>query len=437
MTRSTRNRRLTTVVAGASIFALTLSACSGGDDNGGTDADGNITLTVATFNDFGYTDELLAEYEDANPGIKIEHTRAAESSDARTNLTTRLAAGGDGLADIEGIEIDWMPELSQIPDAFADLEDPAVEGRWLGWKEEQGRTPDGKLVGYGTDIGPEAICYRADLFEAAGLPSDRESVAEFLGGADGTWEDYFEAGEQFAAVSDVPWFDSSVATLQGMIGQVEAAYEDPETGEPTDLASNTEVKAIYEQLLEASETLSAGLTQWTPDWDNAFQNDGFATMLCPAWMQGPIEERSGGVTGWDIADVFPGGGGNWGGSFLTVPATGDHVEEATKLAQWLTAPEQQIKAFSNAGTFPSQIEAQDSEELQAATNEFFNEAPTGQIFSSRAKALDEIAQPFKGANYFAIHQTVQDAVTRVDVDGSQDPQAAWDQAVSEVANLGF
>ena len=86
----------------------------------------------------------------------------------------------------------------------------------------------------------------------------------------------------------------------------------------------------------------------------SFQNDGFATMLCPGWMLGVIEGNAAGVEGWDIANVFPGGGGNWGGSFLTVPAMGENQAEAKKLANWLTAPEQQIKAFVAKGTFPSQ-----------------------------------------------------------------------------------
>ena len=47
-------------------------------------------------------------------------------------------------------------------------------------------------------------------------------------------------------------------------------------------------------------------------------------MLCPGWMLGIIEGNAEGVEGWDIANVFPGGGGNWGGSFLTVPAQGEH-----------------------------------------------------------------------------------------------------------------
>ena len=58
--------------------------------------------------------------------------------------------------------------------------------------------PDGKLIGYGTDSGPEAICYRKDLFEKAGLPSDRDSVAKLL---DGDWDNYFKVGQQFMAAN--------------------------------------------------------------------------------------------------------------------------------------------------------------------------------------------------------------------------------------------
>ncbi|WP_102160521.1 ABC transporter substrate-binding protein [Zhihengliuella halotolerans] len=434
----THARRNWTALSSLAAVALLASGCSGTTESAeGGSAGEDITLTVATFNNFGYTDELLAEYTEANPHVTIKQQKAATAPDARTNLTTRLAAGGEGLADIEAIEIDWMPELSQLPDAFMDLAAPDVEGRWLPWKEAQGRTPDGTLIGYGTDIGPQAVCYREDLVEAAGLPSDPDAFAEFLGGEDATWDDYFAAGHEFVAESETPWFDSANATFHSMVNQVEAAYEDSESGEPMNLAENATIKTMFETVLTESADLSAGLSQWEGDWDSAFQNDGFATMLCPAWMTGPIEERAGGVDGWNIADVYPGGGGNWGGSFLTVPATGEHTEEARKLAAWLTDPEQQIKAFEAAGTFPSQTEAQGSQVLADSKNEFFNDAPTGKIFSARAVALNDAPVAFRGENYFTIHSAVQDGITRVDVDGSQNIDDSWSGVLTAFSELGF
>ena len=431
-------RRTWALAAGVMSVSLLATACSndgGNTDGGSTDADGKVTITVATFNDFGYTDELLAEYTEANPNVVVKQTRAAKSEDARTNLTTKLAAGGAGLADVEAIEVDWLPELLGSADAFEDLSDPALDGRWEPWKAEAATSEDGRLIGYGTDIGPEGICYRADLFEAAGLPSDRAAVAELLGGENATWDKYFEVGRQFKAASpDVAWFDSAAATYQGMVNQLENAYEESD-GTPIPMADNADVKSLFEQVTAASADLSAHLTQWSGDWDAAFQSNGFATMLCPAWMTGPIEERAGGVTGWDVADVFPGGGGNWGGSYLTVPATGKNVEEAKKLAAWLTSPETQIKAFVNAGTFPSQVEAWESEDLTSSTNEFFNNAPVGEIFANRAAAIS--VTPYKGANYFQIHQTISDALARVDVDQSETPEQGWQSAVAAYDALGL
>jgi cellobiose transport system substrate-binding protein len=438
-TRTTRrSRKAISAAAGLAAITLTLTACSSGtgsDDETSGSSDEEITLTVATFNDFGYTDELLAAYSEEHPNVTVKQTKAAKSEDARTNLTTKLAAGGEGLADIEAIEVDWLPELMQYPDLFEDLSDDALEGRWVDWKVQQATTTDGKLIGYGTDIGPSAICYRQDLFEAAGLESDPAAVAELLGGEDATWDDYFAAGAQFVEASDAAWYDSAMSISQGMVNQIDNAYEESD-GTPKDLAENTEIKDIYDTVLEQSTTngLSAGLEQWSADWDAAFQNDGFATMICPAWMTGPVEERSGGVTGWNVADVFPGGGLNWGGSFLTVPDSGPNAEAAKELAAWLTDPAQQTTAFENAGTFPSQVEAQASDAVQTFTNPFFNDAPVGEIFSTRAQAIE--GAPYKGAHYFAIRDEVTNALNRVDVTKSQDADKAWDEAVEKASALG-
>jgi len=416
------------------VTALALAACGGGGGGSGTtggSAGGKITLTVATFNEWGY-EGLIEEYMTLNPDIKVEHKKAATSDEARTNLNTRLAAGS-GLSDIEGIEVDWVPEMMQYADKFVDLSDPALEGRWLDWKTAAVTTTDGRLIGYGSDIGPEGVCYRGDLFAQAGLPTDREEVAALL---EGDWDNYFAVGKQFVEATGIPWFDASEGIFQGMINQLDNPFEESD-GTPIPLAENTAIKAIYDKLMVAAveDNLSANLAQWSEDWTNSFQKDGFATMLCPGWMLGIIEGNAAGVEGWDIADVFPGGGGNWGGSYLTVPTQSKHPEEAKALAAWLTAPEQQIKAFIAKGTFPSQVEALKSEELLSITNPFFNNAPTGQILANRAEAVT--VTPFKGPNYFKIRSLVTDAINRVDVDNIDDPARSWEKALQGYKDLGL
>ena len=415
-------RRSAVAVAAFSATAIVLAGCAGGSgETPPADSDEPITLTVATFNDFGYTDELLQEYMDENPNIKVEHTRAAESGDARTNYFAKL--GKEGLADIEAVEIDWFAEAMQYSDLLAEAPD-SVKGRWLDWKEEAATDGDGRLVGFGTDIGPQGVCFRSDLFEAAGLASDREGVADLF---DGDWENFLDVADQYKAATGKPMIDSANSVLQGIVNQIEFTYTE-EDG--TVIATeNPEIKAAYELVTERAVPNAAYAGQWSDDWFAALANGEFAAMLCPGWMLGVISGNAEDTTGWDIADVFPNGGGNWGGSYLTVPANGANVEAALALADWLTAPEQQMKAFANAGTFPSQLEALDSDELAGATNEYFNNAPTGEILSNRAAAVT--VAPFKDASYFKYHDALQNAVTRV-FDGLEDQETSWNTWVAEV-----
>lgn len=106
-----------------------------------------------------------------HPNIKVVEKKAATSNEAHDIMMTRLAAGS-GLSDIEAVELDWLPELLQYPDQLTDLKSDSTNVRWLDWKTKAATTADGKVLGYGTDAGPEAICYRADPFWKAGLPTE-------------------------------------------------------------------------------------------------------------------------------------------------------------------------------------------------------------------------------------------------------------------------
>lgn len=413
-------RKGAVAVAALSATAMVLAGCSGGGDSPDPGADGDVTLTLSTFNDMGYSDELLAEFTEET-GIKVVHNKAATSNDARANFFQKL--GKSGLGDVEAVEIDWFTEMMQYSDLVAPVPDD-LKGRWLDWKEAAATDADGNLVAYGTDIGPQAVCYRGDLFEAAGLPSDREAVAELFP----TWDAFFEVGADYVAQTGTPFIDSANSVLQGLVNQLEFAYEEPDGA--IIAAENPEIRAAYETVVDQAIPISAFPGQWSDDWYAAMAGGEFAAMLCPPWMHGIIAGEAPEVTGWDVADAFPEGGGNWGGSYLVVPANGANVEAAQQLADWLTAPETQIKAFVNAGTFPSQLEAQTSTDLTGYVNEYFNDAPTGEIGIERANAIT--VSTYKGPKYFQFHDALQNAVTRV-FDGLEDKEKAWDTWLTEIS----
>jgi len=422
-------RHFRTRAAIAALATLTLAACgggSGGDSEQKSLGDGE-SLTITTFGEFGY-DELIDQWNTDHPDIQVKQTKVSLWDDWKNELNTNLQANS-GLPDVVAVEGDFMPAIVAAPDRWVDLSQDEVDGRWLDFKSDGATTPDGKLLGYATDAGPEAICYRADLFEKAGLPTDRAEVAAQMT----TWDDYFAMGEKFtSAMPGVAWYDASGSIAQAMLNQVEFPFEKADNSIDVD---NPELKALYDTVAGNVDTLSTKAAQWGDDWSAGFKKDGFATIPCPGWMRSNIKDNTGdpapdGVT-WDIADVFPGGGGNWGGSYLAIPKTSEHQKEALEFITWLTAPEQQVEIFKKYGNFPSQVDALKDEDLLKATDPYFNNAPAGEIFSNRAAAID--VQPYHGPLYSDILGKFQDAINRVDQ--GTDPAKSWKTFLTEVKAL--
>ena len=398
----------------------------------GPSAPEHITLTVATFGEFGY-DDLIPGYEFTHPGLTIRQVRTEQGGPYHQDLLKKLQ-NGQGLADIQAVEEGHLADVLALSAKFADLAKvgpPDVKpGRWLEWKYEAGRSKDGKLVGYGTDIGPLAMCYRKDLLEAAGLPTDPGSVKTMFA----TWDSFFKAGEKYVKRSHgKAWFDSAAQIFNAMVNQLPVGYLNRED-QPT-LETNTALKAAWDQVSNAvKQGQSAGLTAFEDDGNNGLRVGSFATKVCPSWMLGIIEQQAGIANAgkWAITDAFPDGGGNWGGSYLTVPAASPHQKEAAALAAWLTAPEQQLHAFRVSGNFPSQVEAFTSPDLLSEMNSYFGGALSGQVFVAQAR---KVGKPqYKGPGDGKIQETVI-APALKSVEQGADPAAVWQQVLAGVHRL--
>ncbi len=76
------------------------------------------------------------------------------------------------------IEEGQVVNFLQSADKFVNFQDHGSNDKkdqWLDWKYAQATTSDGAdTIGLGTDVGGLAMCYRRDLFEEAGLPTDRD-----------------------------------------------------------------------------------------------------------------------------------------------------------------------------------------------------------------------------------------------------------------------
>jgi cellobiose transport system substrate-binding protein len=424
------------VVASTASLALVLSGCS--SDGGSGNGDEKITLTITTFGTMGL-DGLYDQYMADHPNITIKATNIDTGGNALTDWKTKQASGG--LPDIQSVEEGWLGSVMEVSDSFTDLRDYGaddIKDRWVGWKVGQATDADGRIIGYGTDIGPQGLCYNGQLFEAAGLPGDREGVAELFGGDDASWDDFFEVGKKYQGATGKAFYDQSGFIWNSFVNQQEEGYYKKDGS--LNIEGNKTLENFWLQLADAQKAgLSANQAQW--DWGKgkAFVDGTFAVFVCPGWMLGVVKgqvEAGGGdaTSGWDFADVFPGGASNWGGTFLTVPTSSKHPKEAAELADWLTQAKQEVASFQAAGTFPSVLEAQSDPGVtgESELTKFFNNAPVGEILASRAEGV--VAQ-FKGPDDALIQeQVVGPARTALDA-GAADGPTSWNTLIDTLHQL--
>lgn len=386
---------------------------------------GQTRLVVNTFGDFGYHD-LYTKYEQSHPGIKIvEHISSYD--DHHKNLQARLLAGS-GAGDINAVDGGYIARFKADADKFVDFKAYGVNpGQWLDWKSQQATSTDGKLMGLGADIGGLAMCYRTDLFAQAGLPTNRDQVAALWP----DWKSYLATGARFmaSAPKGVAWFDSGSNVFNAMIGQAPVAYTDSSNN--VVVATNPAVKQAFDLAVSAVRAgQSAKLSTFSQQWNAGFQQGSFATVACPAWMTDTIKQNAPQTSGkWDIATV-PGGSGNWGGSFLTVPKKSKHAKEAVELAEYLTAPEQESEIFRTQGHLPSVPAVYNDPAVAGYTNPFFSNAPTGQIF---AQAATKLKPQFQGPKDGDIGPLIGQGINRVET-AKELPEQSWQKVLKDVEN---
>jgi cellobiose transport system substrate-binding protein len=434
-----------------SAAALVLSACSssGGDPKAGGSASAptskcgttdKITLTVGLFGTFGYKENGLYDaYHAMCPNVTIAEDTVEQSADYWTRLKTRLASGS-GLDDVQGIEIGFVADVVQNHANqfvnFASLPNANdLKSSFYDWKWKQASSPDGTTtVGLGTDAGPEAICYRPDLLQKAGLSSDPTDLAQKWS----TWDGFIDFGKQYEASatkqSGAKFLDSAASLFSTAVYQGTEAYDNAQ-GQP-DVKNSDGVQKAWGYATQAADAkITAGLQQFSDGWNKAFSSGKFAALACPTWMMGYIQGQDANGSGkWNIAPVVPGGATNWGGSWLGVPAKAKHKEAAIAFVEWATAKAQQVTMWTSkaqGGHWPSNSQAASDPSVSGATSAYFSNAPVGQIFS---KIADSMKIPPIGLYDTQIQNLFTTELTNVETKGKS-PDKAFKDALDQIQQV--
>jgi len=339
------NRRSPLVALAAITAALTLASCSsGGEADAGDDAPADepeaVTITYSNFISNNGNEEnldaIVAAFEEENPGITVDVTTMAYA-DYFTALQTDLAAGT--VSDVFDIEYGQY-NAYQANGVLAEVTvaDPSAFDATL---LETYQT-DGAQYAIPTSFSNVVLFYNKALFDAAGL---EYPTAEW------TWADEKAAAE---ALTDQP---------AGVFGDYQpisyyefykALEQNGESflGDDGKAAFNTPggIEAI-EWLAGKSGTVMPTPEQGagTPDFDSGLFRDGKLAMFHSGiWMFGTFADMA---DDWDIV-VEPGNTQQASAMFsnaVAVSAGSEHVEEATRFAEFLAGSDTTAQIRLEAG----------------------------------------------------------------------------------------
>ena len=172
--------RIIRVGAIAAASALTiggLTACSAG---GGGNEDGDVTITwwhnATSDPQKGMWEDVAAEFEKANPGVKVEVTGYQNEDLQRTLIPNALQSGDapDIFMVWPGGEVRSQAEAGYLMDLTDVMSDTIAEygGTVKPWQVE------GKQYAIPYTFGVEGIWYNKDLYKQAGIDSVPETLPE-------------------------------------------------------------------------------------------------------------------------------------------------------------------------------------------------------------------------------------------------------------------
>ncbi|HET9379891.1 MAG TPA: extracellular solute-binding protein, partial [Streptomyces sp.] len=277
-------RKALVLAAVASLGAGLLAGCADdGDDGSGPSSGGGggkTKISLGLFGTFGFEEAgLYKEYEKLHPGIDIQQTVVERNENYYPALVNHLTTNS-GLQDIQGVEVGNIAEIVATQSGkLVDLAKYGKKSDYLEWKWAQATTNDGQTVGLGTDVGPMAICYRKDLFEKAGLPTDREEVGRLWAGS---WDKFVKTGRDYRkkAPAGTTFLDSPGGLINAILSSETERFYDG-SGNVV-YKKNPAVRDAFDLTAKAArEKLVGNQTQFQPSWDTTIAQSKFAAMSCP------------------------------------------------------------------------------------------------------------------------------------------------------------
>ncbi|MEH0582420.1 MULTISPECIES: sugar ABC transporter substrate-binding protein [Streptomyces] len=273
-----RSRRAALAVALGSVLALTATAC--GDDGSGAAGDkggegsGKGEITFWDNNGGVRTDiwkEIIADFEKANPDIKVKYVGIPASS-AQSKYDTAIQGGG--LPDVGGVGTAMLAEVA-VQGALEPL-DSRLDKSALKGKLSQNLLASSRSAGGGKELyqiptssNNGTLWYRTDLFQKAGLDAPT------------TWTKFYEAADKLTNKSK----NEFGFTIRGGEGSIAPALDAAYSQSGVDTFWNGDKTTVNDPKLVAA--LEKYVALYKKDTPSADVNNDFTKMVAQ-WDSGTI-----------------------------------------------------------------------------------------------------------------------------------------------------
>jgi len=398
---------------------------------------GELVVWMQEANQDQIEQTMLDAFYEAYPGITVEFANYAP--DEVANQVALTIQGGTGAPDVALMETNQVPRLVALGGGLTDLTEfiePFADDL-IPFALELGAR-DGAYYAMPWDIGPVVMFYRRDVFEAAGLDSSPEAVAEMTA----TWEDFLSVCQTINDEAGFPCFAGNRAQNYGdvWVNMVWSAggswFEDGAL--VADSGVNVEALDFLYEFWEA-DLLSEDL-EWTDGWYASLnaQLDGdippVATVPIGAWMGGFLKNWAAVDTAglWGVVPMPAFGtegvrASNQGGSSYVIPEQSNNQEAAWAFIEFMTSAEAQLAIFEYGDIFPGRISTYE-DPIFAEPDEYFAGQSVREIYAEAAQNIPVVN--IYGEFYNVMQSNLDVAVQRVALG-----EESAEDALSEAADI--
>ncbi len=320
---SKSQRRLAAAVVAV---ALAATACSGGNDAGGSAPAAPGGRAELSF--WGWDpnmDKVVDIWNKANPDLHVTLTNPAGGDQLVNKMVTAHEAKNG--PDIAKVEYQSLPALvaggvvrditEYTQDTVKDFDEPTLKATKF----------EGKVYGVPQDVAPLMLFYRTDVFQAQGLTVPK------------TWDEYAQTAKALKAKAPNLFMTNFDAADPGWFaGLVQQAGADwwTTSGDKWKVDINggpsKKVAQYWEDLVKAG-AVDKG-PSFSPQWNKQMNDGTIVTWISGAWAPAQFKGIAPDTTGkWAAAPlpVWTAGDTNtgiWGGSAITVTTDSKHPAEA-------------------------------------------------------------------------------------------------------------